>query len=143
MDIKKKFDAMQFNKDFEAVKAETKQINDEKINKRLNDLNYQDKVIKIKDLSMTNIFIGIKDSWFELLDELLDHNFSITTFTKNNRLFYLGITIFIIASLLYLYIMIMPTNSINSPSNFSQGGLPEYKPIYPRGIYQYDMMQNK
>lgn len=97
------FDVIEFNKRFEQEKELTKTRIKELEQERLNKLNVETKEKKITELTVVEILIGIKDAWFDLIDDLLQQRFSINTFTKNNRLFYIGATIAIIAIILYLY----------------------------------------
>lgn len=61
-----------------------------------------DKNIKSYSQLFLEILINIKNTWFGLLDDLLQQKFYIETFTKNNRLLYLGLTIIIIALIVFL-----------------------------------------
>lgn len=46
---------------------------------------------------------GIKHTWSNLLNDVLDHKFETNTFTKEHRLFYIGITFVIIVLIMCLY----------------------------------------
>lgn len=94
-----------FNKNFEKEKELTIQLNKQKEKDRIDKLNQesQNKPKSIYELSVTEILINLKDTWFELIDDLLQGKFNINTFTKNSRLFYIGITLIVIVMLLYLY----------------------------------------
>jgi Trk-type K+ transport system membrane component len=50
-----------------------------------------------------DIILGIKYSCFGILDDLLNEQFTLQTFLKDNRLFFIGLILFIICSLLYLF----------------------------------------
>ena len=80
---------------------------------RLERLNKQQIEKKPYQLSVAEILIAIKDSWFGIIDDLLQRQFYIETFIKKNRMFYIGLTIVIIAIIFYLYDTIID-NSINS-----------------------------
>jgi hypothetical protein len=60
----------------------------------------------LTNLSLYQILINTKDAWFYLLDDLLEQRFEIETFTKNNRLFYIGLTLIFFASILYIYVLL-------------------------------------
>ena len=47
--------------------------------------------------------INVKNTWFDILDDILAGNISMSMFSKKNRLFYIGLTIIIIAMVLYIY----------------------------------------
>jgi hypothetical protein len=53
--------------------------------------------------SIMELFIGLKNTWFDILDDILAGDFSTNMITKNDRLFYIGLTIVIVALLLYIY----------------------------------------
>lgn len=102
-DSKKVFDLGKFNKVFERNKEivkESQRIND--LNK-LNALSETQERISLYNLSLFQIIVNTKDAWFNLLDDMLDQRFELATLTKNNRLFYIGITIVTIIIILYLY----------------------------------------
>ena len=54
-------------------------------------------------LNLLEMVIELKNTWFAILDELLAGNFSMSILIKNNRLFYVGLTILIISIILYIY----------------------------------------
>ena len=100
-----KFDLRQFNKEFIKKKEETKLDNRIKSQRKLDYLaeqaNKEEKAIY--DQSVWEILVGIKDTWFNILDDVLAGKIGIELFTKDNRLFYIGLTIIIITLILYLY----------------------------------------
>lgn len=89
----------QLNKEFEEyiekTKIENKKLDEEKL-KNLS------KEQKFHDLTFADIFIGIKDTCFGIYDDILNRNFSIDMFKKNNRLFFLGIIIVVITVILFI-----------------------------------------
>jgi hypothetical protein len=100
-----KFDLRQFNKDFVKKKEQSKYENIIKSQKKLDLLTAQANVEHkaIYNQSIWEILVGIKNTWFDILDDILAKKISSQLFTKDNRLFYIGLTIIIIALLLYLY----------------------------------------
>ena len=103
----KHFDLGQFNKTFDRNKEivkESQRIND--LNK-LNALSQETPHVSLYDLNLFQIIINTKNTWFNLLDDLLDQKFELDTFTKENRLFYMGLTVVFITAVLYLYVTIM------------------------------------
>lgn len=103
----KKFDLGQFNIIFERnkeVAKESQRIND--LNK-LNALSQTETKVSLYNLTLFQIIVNTKDTWFNLLDDLLDQRFELATFTKDNRLFYIGVTIVFFALIIYLYILII------------------------------------
>jgi hypothetical protein len=57
----------------------------------------------IQQQSMSDILIGVKNTWFGILDDILAGDFNLRIFTRSNRLFYIGITLIVVAILLFLY----------------------------------------
>jgi hypothetical protein len=98
------FDLGKFNSAFEKQIMETKLLNKEKDKKRLDMLNKESQEkISLYDMSIVDFLIGIKDTWFDILDNLLQLNLSWDVITKDNRLFFIGLTFLIIALFLYLH----------------------------------------
>lgn len=108
-----KLDIQEFNKNFEKKIEQSKGENKILERNRLERLNKQQIEKKPYQLSVAEILIAIKDSWFGIIDDLLQRQFYIETFIKKNRMFYIGLTIVIIAIIFYLYDTIID-NSINS-----------------------------
>lgn len=102
-DPNKRFDLGKFNKVFDVNREITKQNQRVKELQKLRELSSVDTTKSLYDLNLTEILINTKNTWFGLLDDLLDQRFNTETFTKDNRLFYVGLTIFFIAIVLYLY----------------------------------------
>jgi len=102
----KQFDLGKFNIMFDRnkeIEVENQRIRD--LNK-LNAMAQETHQVKLYDLSLLDIIINTKNAWFNLLDDLLDQRFEIETFTQNNRLFYIGITIIFFTVIIYLYILL-------------------------------------
>lgn len=118
-----KFDVQKFNAAFEQSKVQTAKVNSSLESQRLEKLNVQPPPLKPYQLSFAEILIGIKDSWFELIDELLQSQFYIETFTKKNRMFYIGLTVVLIVIIIYLYDILI-------------GSLDEKPPITERKVVE-------
>ena len=104
----KQFDLAKFNKAYDKNKAITD--NKQKVidNNKLNDLSREQTThVNFYDMSLYQIIINIKNTWFYLLDDLLDQKFEINIFTKENRLLYIGITIVFFTIVMYLFVIIM------------------------------------
>lgn len=103
IDVDARFNIIQFDKEFE---KRPKRYERERYLKKLQKMDDMKKFEDHKSLykqSIVHLAINTKDAWFELMDDLLDQQFTIDTIVKNNRLFYIGISIFIISIILYLY----------------------------------------
>lgn len=96
-----------FNKNFEKEKELNKRLIKQKEQNRIKELNKktQNKPKSIYELSILDILINVKDAWFELIDDLLQGNYKISDITKNNKLFYIGLTIIGIVLLIFFYLL--------------------------------------
>jgi hypothetical protein len=73
------------------------------IDKKLEDLNKQKPVELVYDLSVGQIIINLKDTMFDVLDDVINMRFETETLTKNNRLFYIGIFLIILACVIFSF----------------------------------------
>lgn len=98
-----KFDINKFNLLFDEERVIKQQQQKRIDEQKLEELNNQIINKKLYQYTLSEIFIGIKDSWFGLLDDLLEFDFTFNIFLKENRLFFFGITFLIIGVILYFY----------------------------------------
>lgn len=127
----KQFDLGKFNKVFERNKLLRKETQRIKEFNKLNELSDTTQTRQsLYDLSLLQIIVNTKNAWFNLLDDLLDQRFELNTLIRDNRIFYIGITILFIAIILYLYVMITQTN--NNDKNNSNNNT-----SYVYHIYQH------
>jgi hypothetical protein len=137
-----KFDVQKFNKAFEQNKEQSlekmKKIDDIK----LNELNNMIKYVPIYNKSSYEILVGIKDTWFDILDELLEFNFSMSIFTKNDRLFYIGLTIIIIVMMVYLYNSIITFDDNKDTNKNTKEDMQSKKIIEIHHIYHNKELNN-
>lgn len=119
----KKFDAEKFNKEFDAQKNIDKERIKKLEDERLHSLNMMEPKKKLYQMTIFEIIVGIKNAWFDLLDDILEQRWGLELLTKNDRLFYIGITIFIISIIMYLYTIIIDDNNVDQPNK-------EYHYIY-------------
>ncbi len=132
-DSTKKIDLGKFNIIFERNKEVAKESQRLKDLEKLNALSQEKQIISLYDLSLFDIIINTKNAWFNLLDDLLDQKIELSTFTKENRLFYVGLTIIVFATVFYIYtLFIADDNPQKSSDN-------KTKKIYH--IYQYPPSQ--
>lgn len=108
------FDIDKFNRDFEQYRIKRKKEMKKKMALRLAELNKPKKVVQVYEKPLGNILLDTKDAMFEILDDLLQHKLEIDTFTKNNRLFYIGIVLIFIAVFLYMYTIVIGDNHRSS-----------------------------
>lgn len=102
------FDIDRFNRDFDQYKERRKREMQEKLDKRLSELNNPEPETPAYDLSIGQIAINIKDSIFNIIDDIINFKFSWNLLLKGNRLFYLGLVLIIFASIAYLYYYFIP-----------------------------------
>jgi len=108
IELDRRFNIIRFDKEF--VKR-PKEFERKRYLKHLQKMDADKKSLDKKSLDKKSLYkqsilelaINTKDAWFELMDDLLDQQFTVDTIVKNNRLFYIGITIFIISIIIYLY----------------------------------------
>lgn len=99
----KEFDVKAFNKVFEEQQAKLKEDSKKREEETLKKLNEAKKDVSLISLSIGEILINTKDAWFDILDDLLQYKFGWDILTKNNRLFYIGLTLAVMAIIFYLY----------------------------------------
>ena len=105
-----RFNVKEFNVGFEQARDITKAKIREQEKEKLEELGNVTYQKKITEMSVGEILVGIKNSWFDLVDDLLQKKYTYDTFTKNNRMFFFGLTIIIIIVIIYLYDLF--TNSV-------------------------------
>ena len=121
-DPNRRFDLKKFNKVFDINRELSKRNQRVKDLEKLNELSRVEMMTSLYDLNISQILVNIKNTWFNLLDDLLEQRFQLDTFTKENRLFYTGLTILVIAVIMYIYTMI--AGEEEQPNNFGT------QPIY-------------
>ena len=112
--VTKKFDVDRFNLNFEEYEKRRKAEMKKKMDEKLDKLNTPVKRTPIYGESIGKIILGTKDALFNILDDILQYKFTNETLTKNNRLFYIGLTLIFIALFIYFYhILISGENTIS------------------------------
>lgn len=97
------FDVDRFNRNFDQYKDRRKVIMKAQMDERLAELNKPPPTIPIWNRPIGTILIEMKDAMFGIIDDLLSYNFNINIFTKDNRLFYLGL--FLLLSIIIVFIL--------------------------------------
>jgi hypothetical protein len=92
-----------FNLGFDQYRARRKKEMKKKMRDNLNELNKPIETTPLYNQSIGQILINTKDSMFQILDDMLQNKFTLDTFTRNNRLFYIGLVFILIACFMYLY----------------------------------------
>jgi len=111
-----KFDAAEFNKKFEAQKEVQKKASQQRDDAELAKLNAPEPSKSLYELSLSEIFVGIKDTIFGIMDDILNGNLT-DILVRNDRLFYLGILLMIFTIILYLYDSLDESAATTSKSN--------------------------
>jgi hypothetical protein len=109
-----KFDIDRFSRDFDQYKIKRKDEMREKMQKKLDELNKPPEEIPAYNLSIGQIMVNIKDTLFGIIDDILRFDFSWDVLLKKNRLFYLGLAIIMVASIVYLYFFFKTNTPITS-----------------------------
>lgn len=127
------FDIGKFNSGFEKMQE------DKKKQKKIDEENYlksletqEESTNKITDLTISDILQNTKNEILDLIYEIISFDYDsfqefLNLFTKENRLFYIGIFLLILSVLLYVisYIFFYPSNlqrndiNINIPNDYS------------------------
>ena len=99
-----KFDIDKFNRDFSQYIQKRKTDMKEILDQKLERLNKPVPVPLVYNLPVGQIIINIKDAFFDILDDIVNFKVASDTFTRSNRMFYVGIVCVIVALLLYFYL---------------------------------------
>lgn len=97
------FDINKFNKTFDEIQRN--KINEENDEEELKLLNKEINKKNVGDMRLGSIFSNMKDEVFGTIYDMLSFNYENSyseIFTKNNRLFYIGIFLILICIILYL-----------------------------------------
>ncbi len=81
-------------------------------------------------MNILEILIEMKNTWFQILDELIAGNFSMSILVKNNRMFYVGLTILIFAIILFIYDYAIDSSDPLKNLLNTNGGVVEIRHIY-------------
>src|SRR5690606_8446868 len=101
-----RFEIDRFNRQFDQYKKIREEEMERQMKKTLDDLNKPQKITPVYNLPLGQILINTKDAQFDILDDMLQLNFNKDILIKNNRLFYVGICILLIA-LITFFILVM------------------------------------
>lgn len=97
MSNKFEFDIAEFNKKFNQVMDEKKKETEKADNSKLRQLELATEKKKSPyNQTLGEIIIGIKDSIFGIIGDILDGEFDAELITKNHRLYYIGMTLIMI-----------------------------------------------
>jgi len=131
------FDINEFNQNFEKIQQDKKKKKELENDNYIKSLESVEKEKKIMDMNIVEIFTNTKYEILDLVYEIISFNYAtlqdfLNLFTKNNRLFYIGLFLLLISGILYLisFIFFYPSNThkndinINIPNDYSLKYLP-------------------
>jgi hypothetical protein len=100
---KTSFDADKFNKKYDEINKNRQQLMNAREQTILSKMNKTSFNKKLHEYTIGELAFGMKNTIFDIINDLLNLNFTIDVFTKNNRLFYVGLFINIIVLIIYLF----------------------------------------
>jgi hypothetical protein len=97
----KKIDLGRFNSEFDKQLDNTNYFQDEIDKNYLDALGKKENIIK--KVSIYDILINIKDTWYNIINDLAEHKYDKSVILKDDRLFYVGLTFVVYVVLTYLF----------------------------------------
>lgn len=113
-----------FNKKFEEQKLQVKNRYKKKEKELNSKSNKLPPYTPIYSQNMWSMLVNLKNAWFDIMDDLLNGKFSWNIFSKDSRLFYVGLTFCIIAIVLFLL------EYITNDEKETKGNVMEVRHIY-------------
>jgi len=104
--IKNKFDIKTFNKGFEDYMKQQTEIKHQQEIERLKQLNETKYEKKITEMTWNEIMVEWKTSIIGVLDDALHFRFTPSVLFRENRLFFIGITLLILAIIFYTMVLL-------------------------------------
>lgn len=83
-------------------------------------------------LNLLEIVLGIKNTVFDIINELINSNYSTDVFIKGNRLFFIGIIILLFIILLYVYDYFFSSNKSQISHLLKNDSVVEIHHIYKK-----------
>jgi len=106
------FDIKKFNKDFESYLSGQKAKRLEREKKFLESKEILTREKLLHELTILEIIVNVKLTFFSMMDDLLNGNIGSDFLTKENRLFYVGISI-----LAFCFTLIALNKLLSNPKN--------------------------
>lgn len=121
-----KFDVDKFNRDFQQYKERRQTEMDIQLKQKADELTKKANIsIPIYNLGIGETLIKFKDSFFGILDDLLRFDLSMNTFTKENRLFYIGLFLIVVAIFcIIIYVLLSTDWGVCNEACYKQGANP-------------------
>ena len=105
-----------FNKKFEEEQEQRKMKIVEMEKEKLRMLTSKKKIKNIHDLTLGEILVNTKNAYLDIIIELLSGDYKdgfSTIFTKENRIFYIGVSLLILSFFIYILSFIFDSDSDN------------------------------
>lgn len=108
--IKNNFDNDLFNKDFGTYVSQKRKQTKEEDDDRLIKMNTEIYNKKISDMSLNELLVGWKQTIVTIIDDMINKKISKESITKENNLFYIGVTIIICTIIIYVVCLLLENN---------------------------------
>ena len=102
------FDIKKFNEDFDDYLAKQKKARLESEQKYLESKEIVKRQKLLHELTFYEILGNTKDTVFNIMNDLTSMNISADTWTKENRLFYVGLLLIVFSVILILIYVVVP-----------------------------------
>jgi hypothetical protein len=109
-----------FNKKFEQEQEQIKMKIVKMEKEKLRKMNKKLKIKNIHDLTLGEILINTKNTYLDILTELLSFDYKdgiSIIFTKEDRIFYIGVSLLILSFFIYILSFIFDTSNNNDNTN--------------------------
>jgi hypothetical protein len=116
--VKNRFDIAAFNKDFEDYAKQRYELQKQQEIQRLKELNETIYEKKISEMTWKEIMSEWKLSLIGFLDDMINFRLSPHSLFRENRLFFIGITLLLFAIIFYLFVLIFGLNYSSNEKTF-------------------------
>jgi hypothetical protein len=101
------------------------------MNNKLEQMGGIENTKNITDMTVTEILIGLKDTWFGVMDDMIKLKLNKSSFTRNNGLFFIGLTLVVIVMIMFLYEYISSDDNTNTTNtNTNKNNVVEIRHLY-------------
>jgi hypothetical protein len=100
---KSSFDIDKFNKKYDEITKTRQQLMNAREQTILSKLNTTSFNKKLHEYTIGELAFGMKNTLFDIINDLVNLDLTIDVFIRNNRLFYIGLFINIIVLIIYLF----------------------------------------
>ena len=107
------FDIKRFNQDFDNYLDRQKKARLEKEAQYLESKTVVKREKLLHELSFYELVVNMKNTVFDIIDEIVNNKVTKDTFKKNNRLFYIGLLLILFSMILIALNIVMPREKTN------------------------------